>query len=148
MASGSGAVGNVFVGTTRVQTFPSYASNADICLVFMNVLSGEAADRTELYNEDQDNMVTSVTSTCNNTGARLVDKWMDNEDVTALVYGGLLGQDSGDAIADILYGNINPSGRLTYTIAKNESEYPSEICTTAVCNFIEGVYVDYRHFDE
>jgi beta-glucosidase len=52
----------------------------DVCLVFLNALAGEGADRTELYNNDQDTLVTEVASECNSTvvvintvGARLVD---------------------------------------------------------------------------
>jgi len=64
-----------------------------------------------------------------------------------MLYGGLLGQESGNAILDVLYGDVNPSGRLPYTIAKNESDYNVEICETAVCNLTEGNYVDYKYFD-
>lgn len=46
---------------------PSYATSADVCLVFINALSGEGADRTELYNPDQDDFITTVATECNNT---------------------------------------------------------------------------------
>lgn len=48
---------------------------------------------------------------------------------------------------DILYGDVNPSGRLTHTIAKNESDYNVAICETVVCNFTEGNLLDYKYFD-
>ncbi|KAK6600301.1 hypothetical protein H4I96_07627 [Botrytis cinerea] len=122
--------------------------------VFLNAFSGEGVDRTELRNTDQDTLVISVAAECNNTvviintvGARLVDTWIENENVTAVVYGGLLGQESGDSIVDVLYGKVNPSGRLSHTIAKNESDYNVEICTTHVCNFTEGNFIDYKYFD-
>ncbi|CAD6446279.1 d46f09c4-f297-40a4-8a25-6a02da090eaf [Sclerotinia trifoliorum] len=141
-------------GTALTQSISSYASDAEVCLVFLNAFSGEGADRTELRNTEQDSLVTSVAAECNNTiviintvGARLVDTWIENKNVTAVVYGGLLGQESGDSIVDILYGNVNPSGRLSHTIAKNESDYNVEICTTHVCNFTEGNYIDYKYFD-
>lgn len=43
---------------------------------------------------------------------------------------------------------INPSGKLTYTIAKNESDYNVALCETHVCNFTEGNYIDYKYFDK
>ncbi|KAM0165666.1 hypothetical protein ACHAQE_002207 [Botrytis cinerea] len=141
-------------GTSLSQDISTYATDAEVCLVFLNAFSGEGVDRTELRNTDQDTLVISVAAECNNTvviintvGARLVDTWIENENVTAVVYGGLLGQESGDSIVDVLYGKVNPSGRLSHTIAKNESDYNVEICTTHVCNFTEGNFIDYKYFD-
>ena len=84
----------------------------------------------------------------NTVGARILDAWIENENVTAVIYGGLLGQESGNSLLDVLYGTVNPSGRLTHTIAKNESDYNVGLCTTAVCEFTEGNYIDYRYFDK
>ncbi|KAH8655388.1 glycoside hydrolase superfamily [Xylariales sp. PMI_506] len=141
-------------GTGGSITFQDYSENADVCIVFMNAWSGEGADRGELTDEAQDAMVTEVTANCNNTvvvlnvvAPRPVDAWIENENVTAVLYSGLLGQDSGNAIADVLYGDVNPSGKLTYTIAKNASDY-IPICDTTECDFTEGVYIDYRYFED
>lgn len=140
--------------TSVTPSISNYASNMDVCLVFINALAGEGADRTELYNDDQDALINEVADNCANTvvvinsvGARLVDQWIEHENVTALVYGSLLGQESGNSIIDVLYGDVNPSGRLIYTIAKNESDYNVGICETYNCNFTEGNYIDYRYFD-
>ncbi|RAH77189.1 putative beta-glucosidase D [Aspergillus japonicus CBS 114.51] len=135
-------------------SYVNHASSADVCLVFLNALAGEGKDRTELYNADQDKMVQTVADNCNNTivvintvGPRLLDHWAEHTNVTAVLYSSLLGQESGNSIVDVLYGDVNPSGHLTYTIAKNESDYPVKLCYTSQCNFTEGVYLDYRHFD-
>lgn len=157
---GSDGAGGGFVvpglsgGTSLSQNYADYASTASACLVFLNAFSGEGGDRSELRNTEQDTLVTTIASNCNNTiviinsvGPRLVDSWIENENVTAVIYGGLLGQESGNSIADVLYGDVNPSGRLAYTIAKNESDYNVQICTTHVCNFTEGNYIDYKYFD-
>ncbi|KAF4624118.1 hypothetical protein G7Y89_g14058 [Cudoniella acicularis] len=120
-----------------------------------NDMSSEGVDRTELRNTEQDTMVTSVASNCNNTivvvntvGARISDTWIKNENITAVIYGGLLGQESGNSLVDILYRAVNPSGRLTHTISKNESNYNVNVCETAVCNYTEGNYIDYKYFDK
>ncbi|TVY82596.1 putative beta-glucosidase D [Lachnellula suecica] len=155
MGGGGGGIALLSGGTALTQTIPDYATGAEVCIAFINAYSGEGADRTELRNTEQDAMVTSVASECNNTvvvvntvGARILDTWIENENVTAVVYGGLLGQESGNALMDVLYGDVNPSGRLAYTIAKNESDYNVGICETAVCNFTEGNYIDYKYFDK
>lgn len=153
---GGGGIAGIGGGTGVDQSIPDYAANSAVCLVFINADSGEGADRTELYDTEQDTLVTTVAENCNNTvvvintvGPRLVDTWIEHENITAVVYGGLLGQESGNAIADVLYGDVNPSGKLTYSISKNESDYANGICTTTdyECDFTEGVYVDYRWFD-
>lgn len=153
----SGGSTLVIQGSESTSVTPSisaYAENMDVCLVFINALAGEGADRTELYNTDQDALVTEVAGNCANTvvvlnsaGVRLVDNWIENENVTAVLYGSLLGQESGNSIVDVLYGDVNPSGRLIHTIAKNESDYNVGLCYTQQCNFTEGNFIDYRYFD-
>lgn len=145
--SGSALVMQGSDSTAVTPSISTYAENTDACIVFLNALAGEGADRTELYNVDQDNLVKSVAENCNNTiavintiGARLVDQWIENDNITAVVYGSLLGQESGNSIVDVLYGDVNPSGRLIYTIAKNESDYNVDLCYTAQCNFTEGTF--------
>ncbi|KAB2574246.1 Glycoside hydrolase family 3 [Lasiodiplodia theobromae] len=155
---GGGGGGGISIsgqGTAVTPSYENYAEDSEVCLVFLNSFAGEGGDREELNNADQDTLVTTIASSCNNTvviintvGPRLVDAWIENENVTAVVYGGLLGQESGNAIADVLYGDVNPSGKLINTIAKDQSDYPVSICYTEVCDFSEGVYIDYRHFDK
>jgi beta-glucosidase len=66
--------------------------------------------------------------------------------VVAVVWAGIPGQESGNALVDILYGSTSPSGKLPYTIGKQQSDYG-----TAIANgddsYSEGLYIDYRHFD-
>ena len=53
---------------------------------------------------------------------------------------------------DVLYGDVNPSGRLPYTIAKNASDYSAEVIyedlTDIQIDYSEGLFIDYRHFDQ
>jgi beta-glucosidase len=87
-----------------------------------------------------------------NAGIRLVDAWIDNDNITAVIFGHLPGQDSGRAIVRVLYGEVSPSGRLPYTVAKSPSDYGtlqspcSDDSRSPQCNFDEGVNIDYRSF--
>ncbi|KAK1147209.1 hypothetical protein N8T08_001948 [Aspergillus melleus] len=153
-SGGSSLIPESTDSTAVSPSYENYASGSDVCLVFLNALSGEGADRTELYNTDQDAMVNTVAENCNNTivvlntvGPRLIDQWIEHDNVTAVLYGSLLGQESGNSIADVLYGDVNPSGRLIYSLAKNESDYNVDLCYTSQCSYTEGVYLDYRYFD-
>lgn len=103
-----------------------------------------------------------MASKCSNTivvihaaGIRLVDQWIEHPNITATIIAHLPGQDSGEALVKLLYGEANFSGKLPYTIAKNESDYSAYApCkqtsvndTDPQCDFTEGVYLDYRAFD-
>lgn len=102
-------------------------------------------------------LVNTVADSCNNTivvinttGPRLLDAWITHENVTGVLYGGALGQESGNAIDDVLFGTVNPSGRLVYTIARNESDYDAgtQVQESELeLEFTEGNYIDYKYFD-
>lgn len=72
--------------------------------------------------------------------------------MTAVLWANLGGQELGPALVDILYGDVNPSGRLVYTIARDDSDYaqPNIVKTPQPypqLNYTEGVSVDYRGFE-
>lgn len=144
----------------RPEPFVEGASEA--CIVFINAGASEGWDRPNLADDYSDNLVEHVASQCNNTmvvihnaGIRLVDRWIDNDNITAVIYAHMPGQDSGQALVDIMYGEVSPSGRLPYTVAKQDTDYgitlnpvlpkPSELWHTQD-NFTEGVCIDYKHF--
>lgn len=89
-------------------------------------------------------------------GIRLLDPWITNPNVTAVVIGHLPGSDTGPALVQLLYGEQSPSGRLPYTIPKQASDYPvlnpdvpqPGNLESPQSNFTEGTYIDYRAFDE
>ncbi|KAF7596625.1 hypothetical protein BBP40_000547 [Aspergillus hancockii] len=138
---------------------PAYV-NSDVCLVFINAYASEAFDRTSLTDKFSDNLVRNVAANCTNTvviihstGIRTVDAWINHPNVTAVLFAGLPGQESGHSLVDILYGDVSPSGRLPFTVAKNESDYGHLLNSTVSfdafpeVNFTEGLYIDYRAFD-
>jgi beta-glucosidase len=54
---------------------------------------------------------------------RLIDAWIENPNVIAVVFAHLPGQASGEALVSLLYGKENFSGKLLYIVAKNNTEY-------------------------
>jgi len=84
----------------------------------------------------------------NAAGPRLVDAWIELPNVKAVLNAGLLGEQSGHAIMDVIFGDVNPSGRLPYTIAKTTEDYNGKICPCCECKYDEGLFIDYRHFDK
>jgi beta-glucosidase len=70
--------------------------------------------------------------------------------VPAVVEGWLLGQAGGSAIADVLFGHVNPSGRLAETIPLKLQDHPSYLDFPGEHGHVrygEGLYVGYRGFD-
>ncbi|KAI7316870.1 putative glycosyl hydrolase [Hortaea werneckii] len=143
-----------------VSTDPPVVASSEACLVFINEYSSEVWDRPGIADPESDKLVRNVAASCNNTivvihnaGIRLVDEWIENANVTAVIFAHLPGQDAGRAIAKILYGDVSPSGRLPYTVAKKASDYghlldPCEAngSKSPQCDFTEGVNIDYRSF--
>ncbi|KAJ5505363.1 Glycoside hydrolase superfamily [Penicillium expansum] len=137
---------------------------SDVCLVFINAYATEGADREALSDSHSDTIVTNVANNCANTvvvvhnaGVRTIESWVDHANVTGVIFAHLPGQDTGRALVDILYGDANPSGKLPYTVAKQSSDYGSllepsqpegEYEYFPQSNFSEGVFIDYRAFDQ
>jgi hypothetical protein len=65
----------------------------------------------------------------NSVGPLILEAWIDHPNVTAVLWAGLAGTESGNSIVDILHDNVSPSGRLPYTIAKSPSDYPAQLAT-------------------
>ncbi|KAH8588635.1 beta-glucosidase-related glycosidase [Bisporella sp. PMI_857] len=136
---------------------------SDACLVFINAMASEGIDRSGLHDDFSDALVNNIADQCNNTivvihnaGVRLVDQFIDHPNVTAVVFAHLPGQDSGRALVSLLYGDTTFSGKLPYSVPKNESDFGaiySQILPQTPYNifpqdnFTEGVYIDYKAFD-
>lgn len=140
-----------------------FASQADASLVFVQARSGEDSDRTDLELESNGNaLIQKVAANSNNTivvvhtvGPIYMDDWFNHPNVTALVFPHLPGQESGNTLADMLYGNVVPSGKMPYTIlSRNDSSNYLPVVREMNSDnqipvpFDEGVFIDYRLFDK
>ncbi|RYP22180.1 hypothetical protein DL765_001828 [Monosporascus sp. GIB2] len=154
---------------------PEILHSADICVVFANADSGEgfiawesvSGDRPDLFlQKGGDDLIIKVANGCgagngkvlvviHNVGPVVVEQWIDHPSIKAVILANLPGQESGNALADIIFGDVNPSGRLPWTIGKSLSDYGEGGQIMYVPNgvvpqqdFKEGLYIDYRHFDK
>lgn len=141
---------------------PTVNEAADACIVMINEFSSEGYDRVGLADPYSDQIVENVAAQCNNTivvihnvNIRIVDAWIENPNITAVIFAHIPGQDVGKSLVEVLYGKQSPSGRLPYTVAKQASDY-GNLLNPAVpdatsdyytqSNFTEGVYIDYKAF--
>jgi beta-glucosidase len=146
------------------------AAKSDLCMVFANSDSGEgyitvdhtAGDRSNITLwHGGDALINATVSQCKNSivvlhtvGPVIMERWIDHPNITDVLYAGLPGQESGNALLDVLTGAVNPSGRLPYTIAKDANDYPAQVVYTNPNNamvihipYSEELEIDYRHFD-
>ena len=152
---------------TQIQAL---AGQASVAIVFVNVDSGEGylnidgniGDRNNLTLwQNGDVLVTNVSALCNNTilvihstGPVLISNYSTNPNITAILWAGVPGEQSGNSIADVLYGRVNPSAKLPFTMAATREDYgtdilyiPNEGTGAPQSNFSEGVFIDYRALD-
>jgi beta-glucosidase len=104
----------------------------------------------------QDDLIEAVAKVNKNTvvvinagGPVIMSRWIANVPaILDLWYGG---QEGGNAIADVLFGNANPSGKLPVSFVKEWKDspayghYPGE---NLQVDYAEGIYVGYRYFDK
>jgi beta-glucosidase len=131
------------------------AKASDVAVVFVNDTTGEGSDRTGLgLPGDQDALISAVaavnrhTVVVLNTGGPVLMPWLNQ--VSGVVEAWYPGQEDGNAIADVLFGDVNPSGKLPMTFPASQSQGPASDpsqlgLTTEPYN--EGLLVGYRWFD-
>jgi hypothetical protein len=71
-----------------------------------------------LLNEDE--IQVSISAFCENVQSAdldfgVIETWIENDDFVSVTHSELFGHESGNTIADILYGDGNPSGELPIT---------------------------------
>ncbi|KAI8341949.1 glycoside hydrolase superfamily [Chlamydoabsidia padenii] len=132
------------------------AKKSDVAIVFSNVFTMEAFDRPSVnLNRNGNRLIQTVADANRNTivvvhsPSAVLMPWIDHPNIKAVLWAGYPGQETGNSLADVLFGDVNPSGRLPYTIAKNKNDYPVQISLLKQqLDYTEGVFVGYRYFDE
>lgn len=74
-------------------------------------------------------------------------KFIEELDFDAILNTALAGEKAGEAAADIIFGNVSPSGRLTDTFADIDDFPTNEGFDALEIPYNEGIYVGYRYFD-
>lgn len=146
------------------EIIPEAKTDTDTAVYVISRISGEGADRYAKkgdyylsdaeYRELKD--ITSLyekTVVILNTGGIIDLSFVDELGIAAVVYMSQAGMEGGNALADILSGNVNPSGKLTDTWACAYEDYPGsrdfshDNGNLFEEKYTEGIYVGYRYFD-
>jgi beta-glucosidase len=137
------------------------AAKADVVIVavgFDPETESEGADRTFSLPPGQNELVREMAAANRNTlvivtagGAVDMEPWLDR--VPTVLQAWYPGQEGGTALAEVVFGNVNPSGRLPVTFERRWEDNPahdsyySEPGTKRVV-YREGVFLGYRGFDQ
>ncbi|MHA7862909.1 glycoside hydrolase family 3 C-terminal domain-containing protein [Flagellimonas marinaquae] len=164
------------------------ASESDLAIITMGRNSGEGGDRVVaddfLLSDKEKEMLSTTCDAFQKAGKKVIvvlniggvietASWKNQPDAILLAWQG--GQEGGNAVADILTGDVNPSGKLTMTfpvhvddhasntnfpqnglpmqikdmlLGKDEVPEDEMVQNVDYTNYEEGIYVGYRHFDK
>jgi len=153
------AVGWDVPGQDTIQQAAELAEKADVAVVFTGLsyrFESEGSDRASLDLPRQDHLVAAVananprTVVVNQTGSAIaMDPWLAK--VPAVLQAWYPGQEGGRAIARVLFGDANPSGKLPTSFIRNANDSPafkSYKDPSLVDDYAEGIYVGYRWLDK
>jgi len=134
------------------------AENVDKLVVFAGLpdrYESEGYDRETLSMPPNQNSLIKELAAVNenivvvlSNGSPITMPWL--QDVKGVVEGYLIGQAGGGAAADILFGHVNPSGKLAETFPQNLSDNPSYLFFPGErdrVEYREGIFVGYRYYD-
>jgi beta-glucosidase len=144
---------------TLIDQAVAEAQSADVALLYIALPSfkeSEGYDRTDLdLTKQQVALIKAVCSVqpktvviLNNGSAIAMDEWID--DPAAVLEAWMMGQAGGGAIADVLFGLVNPSGKLAETFPRKLSDTPAYTNFpggNGEVRYGEGIFIGYRYYD-
>ncbi|MBS4219656.1 glycoside hydrolase family 3 C-terminal domain-containing protein [Bacillus sp. FJAT-49711] len=135
------------------------ARNADVAVLFVGLpdsFESEGYDRTHLsIPENHEKLIEAVSEVQKNivvvlsNGSPIEMPWLDR--VNAVLEGYLGGQAFGGGVADVLFGEVNPSGKIAETFPMKLSDNPSYLNFPGEGDSVEykeGIFVGYRYYEK
>ncbi|MBI5298441.1 MAG: glycoside hydrolase family 3 C-terminal domain-containing protein [Chloroflexi bacterium] len=136
------------------------AQSADVALLYIALPTfkeSEGYDRTDLDLTDQQVALIKAVAkvqprmvvVLNNGAPVAMSAWID--DVSAVLEGWMMGQAGGAAIADVLFGRVNPCGKLAETFPLKLADTPAYLNWPGGAGKVrygEGLFIGYRYYDE
>ncbi len=162
--AGAGATVNYNAGTDTAAA-AALARSSDVAIVMVGEISGEGEGherKTIALAGNQDALVRAVVAANPKTvvvlksGGPVLMPWLSS--VPAVLQAWYPGEEDGNAVAALLYGDFNPSGKLPMTFPRSEADLPTKTAEQYpgikgadghyTAKYSEGVFVGYRHYDQ
>jgi hypothetical protein len=134
------------------------ARKSDVAIVVVRDYNSEHADRPGLTLPNEQDLLVQTVVTANPrtivviaSGDPVLMPWLDQIPAVLEIWYG--GQEIGNAVADVLFGDVNPSGKLPVTFPRSDHDTPVSSPeqysrTERVAHFSEGLGVGYRGYDQ
>ena len=157
LSSRLGAAVNVTLDSgSKIAAAVAAARAADVAIVMVRDEQGEGHDHPLALSGNQDALVAAVaaanpkTIVVLKTGGPVLMPW--NDSVPAILEAWYPGEEDGNAVAAILMGDRNPSGKLPITFPRQVADLPARTAAqypgvNGTVTYSEGVFVGYRWFD-
>jgi beta-glucosidase len=142
-----------------IRSAATLARHSDLAIVFAGLTEeweSEGGDRLDMeLPGDQVRLIEQVaaanpnTIVVLNTGSPITMDWLDK--VAGVVQTWYPGQEAGNAIADVLFGDVNPSGKLPTSFPKRLQDNPTYINypgENGKVHYGEGIFIGYRYYDK
>lgn len=137
----------------------SCAQEAEVALLYIalpSYIESEGYDRPNMrLTAQQEALIQAVAAVqpqtvviLNNGSAIEMREWIDQ--VPAVLEAWMMGQAGGGAIADVLFGQVNPSGKLAETFPLRLADTPAYLNfpgENGVVRYGEGLFIGYRYYD-
>jgi len=146
---------------STISSAVSIAQTADVAIVMVGDSETEGVDDSISLSGNQDSLVQSIVAANKNTivvmksGTAILMPWAAS--VPAILQAWYPGEEDGNAVAAVLFGDVNPSGKLPLTFpaqlsdlpANTAAQYPGVLVNgVPTATYSEGVFVGYRHYDQ
>jgi len=146
---------------STISSAVSTAQAADVAIVMVGDSETEGADNPISLSGTQDSLVESIVAANPNTivvmksGTAILMPWAKS--VPAILQAWYPGEEDGNAVAAVLFGDVNPSGKLPLTFplqltdvpANTPAQYPGVLVNgVPTATYSEGIFVGYRHYDQ
>ncbi len=152
-------LGWAYAGNRLIAEAAKLAAESDVAVVFAGISyqqEGEGFDRADLELPGEQNELIAAVARANprtvvvlNNGTPLnMTAWIDQ--VPAVIEAFYPGQEGGNAIADVLFGDVNPSGKLPMTLPRRLEDTPAFAHypgRDGKVHYREGLMVGYRYYD-
>jgi beta-glucosidase len=139
-----------------MQEAAALAARSDVAVVVVRDYRSEHADLPGLTLPNEQDLLIRTVASANPrtivvlaTGGPALMPWL--EQVPAVLESWYGGQEIGSAVADVLFGDVTPSGKLPITFPRSDRDTPvssPEQYSPSVSHFTEGLFVGYRGYDQ
>lgn len=144
-----------YADASNISAAVALAKEADVVLVFVATSSSEGGDRGDLTLGSQDDLVQAIakasgkkTAVIAVTPGAVLTPWRDG--VSAILAPLMPGQEYGNAIAEVLFGDVNPGAKLplTFPSVENETGFADDQWpgVNRTANYTEALEVGYRWY--